>query len=392
MLAARPVSLSFAETHGGPWIPIASGLENTGRYAWPIDMPNAAESLFAAGGAGRGGQHRRKRDARPGHHRPVATHDSCSRRASGGRKQCAARGAVLGELSATSSAMRAKPQAVYVGVAVVLVSGWQLNCHPNKGFILHPSRPSPPAPRPSILTAWPESPSLLSTISPSRANTRRSRSAQSLATSRSCAGRRFSACGRPCLGGDDGDFSLKTFEGREALFRDVHEVLSTVAMFGGGRRLAVVEDADDFVTRYRGQLEDYVARPSRSGVLVLDLDSLPSNTRLYKSIAARRPVDRLRAPRRHGLTKWLGDWAKQHHDVRTSPGGRRDAGRTDRAGTRAARPGIGQAGAGGRRGAEDHARTGPAVRWAAGGPKPLGTCSTPLWTATSARPCCNSIA
>ncbi len=37
MLAARPVSLSFAETRGGPWIPIAGGLDNTGRYAWPID-------------------------------------------------------------------------------------------------------------------------------------------------------------------------------------------------------------------------------------------------------------------------------------------------------------------------------------------------------------------
>ena len=37
MLAARPVSLSFSLTHGGPWLPIASGLENTGRYAWPID-------------------------------------------------------------------------------------------------------------------------------------------------------------------------------------------------------------------------------------------------------------------------------------------------------------------------------------------------------------------
>ena len=88
------------------------------------------------------------------------------------------------------------------------------------------------------------------------------------------------------LGGDDADFSLTTFEGRGTLFRDVHEVLSTVAMFGGGQRLAVVENADDFVTRYRPQLEDYVAKPSRSGVLVLDLDSLPSNTRLYKSIAA----------------------------------------------------------------------------------------------------------
>ena len=85
------------------------------------------------------------------------------------------------------------------------------------------------------------------------------------------------------LGGDDGDFSLKTFEGRNTPFRDVHEELSTLAMFGGGKRLVVVEDADEFVTRYRPQLEDYVARPSRSsGVLVLDLDSLPSNTRLLQ--------------------------------------------------------------------------------------------------------------
>jgi hypothetical protein len=37
MLAARPVSLLFSENRGGPWLPIAAGLENTGRYAWPMD-------------------------------------------------------------------------------------------------------------------------------------------------------------------------------------------------------------------------------------------------------------------------------------------------------------------------------------------------------------------
>jgi hypothetical protein len=37
MLAARPISLSYAQSHAGPWITIASGLENTGRYAWPVD-------------------------------------------------------------------------------------------------------------------------------------------------------------------------------------------------------------------------------------------------------------------------------------------------------------------------------------------------------------------
>lgn len=37
MLAARPVSLLFSESPGGPWTTIAAGLENTGRYTWAID-------------------------------------------------------------------------------------------------------------------------------------------------------------------------------------------------------------------------------------------------------------------------------------------------------------------------------------------------------------------
>jgi len=36
-LAQRPVSLLFSPTPGGPWNVIAAGLENTGRYAWPVD-------------------------------------------------------------------------------------------------------------------------------------------------------------------------------------------------------------------------------------------------------------------------------------------------------------------------------------------------------------------
>jgi DNA polymerase III subunit delta len=116
------------------------------------------------------------------------------------------------------------------------------------------------------------------------------------------------------LGGDEGDFSLTSFEGRDTLLRDVLDVLSTVAMFGG-KRLAVVEDADDFVTSYRTQLEDYVARPARGGVLVLDLDSLPSNTRLYKSIAEDGLLIDCKAPAPARLCKWLVEWAKQHHSV-----------------------------------------------------------------------------
>ena len=102
------------------------------------------------------------------------------------------------------------------------------------------------------------------------------------------------------LGGDEGDFSLRTFAGRGTLLRDVLEELATVAMFGGSR-LVVVEEADDFVARYREELEDYVAAP-RAGAACWCWSSnrwraTRGSTRrwpprVWRSIAARR--------RRHG--------------------------------------------------------------------------------------------
>jgi DNA polymerase-3 subunit delta len=115
------------------------------------------------------------------------------------------------------------------------------------------------------------------------------------------------------LGGDEGDFSFTAVDGAKALWRDVYEDLSTVAMFGGGSRLVLVEDADDFVSRYRTELEEYVAKPSRSGVLTLNLASFPSNTRLYKSVVAEGfPVD-CSSPTAAKLCKWLIGWAQKTH-------------------------------------------------------------------------------
>jgi hypothetical protein len=37
LLDVRPISLRFAEAAGGPWTPIASGLENSGSYTWRLD-------------------------------------------------------------------------------------------------------------------------------------------------------------------------------------------------------------------------------------------------------------------------------------------------------------------------------------------------------------------
>jgi len=115
------------------------------------------------------------------------------------------------------------------------------------------------------------------------------------------------------LGGEEGDFSFTAVEGRKAEWRDVHEDLSTVAMFGGGRRLVLVEEADDFVSRYRGELEDYTAKPSRAGVLALDLTTFPATTRLYKSVVAEGLAIDCSTPAPAKLCKWLVEWAKNFH-------------------------------------------------------------------------------
>ena len=81
-----------------------------------------------------------------------------------------------------------------------------------------------------------------------------------------------------------GDEALEeTLEGDRSEWRDVVDEVSTLCLFGGkSRRLVLVQDAADFVTKYRSQLEAYVEHPRATGVLVLDVDTWPATTRLYK--------------------------------------------------------------------------------------------------------------
>jgi DNA polymerase-3 subunit delta len=115
------------------------------------------------------------------------------------------------------------------------------------------------------------------------------------------------------LGQDDGKFSLTEFVGDDALAPEVFDCLSTVALFGAGRRLVIVREADNFVSRHRAILEAYVARPKPSGVLVLEVASWPSNTKLAKSVAADGLTVECKTPTGQQITKWLvARSAKQH--------------------------------------------------------------------------------
>jgi DNA polymerase-3 subunit delta len=119
---------------------------------------------------------------------------------------------------------------------------------------------------------------------------------------------------RAVLGDEDGTFSFVTFDGDDALWRDVRDELATRAMFGG-KRLVAVEDADEFVTNNRPQLEDYVARPLSTGVLLLEVSSFPATTRLHKAVAAAGLAIDCAAPVGKPLLGWLARWAKQQHGI-----------------------------------------------------------------------------
>jgi DNA polymerase-3 subunit delta len=106
-------------------------------------------------------------------------------------------------------------------------------------------------------------------------------------------------------------------EGERTELADVLDELRSFAMFGSGK-VVVVRDADAFITRFREQLEKYLEHPSPSGTLVLRLNSLPKNQRIYKIIDKVGQVETCDPPKAGDLPKWIMDRAKSAHQATVS--------------------------------------------------------------------------
>ncbi|TWT75056.1 DNA polymerase III subunit delta [Allorhodopirellula solitaria] len=82
----------------------------------------------------------------------------------------------------------------------------------------------------------------------------------------------------------DGDWTQ--FDGDATRWSDLRDDLATASLFdfdAGDKRTVAVRSADKFVSNHRNELEKYVAAPGDSTRFVIELDSLASNTRLYKA-------------------------------------------------------------------------------------------------------------
>src|SRR5436190_20064706 len=127
--------------------------------------------------------------------------------------------------------------------------------------------------------------------------------------------------------GDDADVPVATYDCADRMpdWRDVADELATASLFGGGKpRLVILEWADGFVSANRQRLEDYAAKPRASGVLVLDVDEWPSNTRLYKALDQSGLQIDCRPPQKKGKSKdvdeaaiarWIVAWGKSQHGL-----------------------------------------------------------------------------
>jgi DNA polymerase-3 subunit delta len=112
--------------------------------------------------------------------------------------------------------------------------------------------------------------------------------------------------------GDDADQgAASSYAGDKAEFAEVMDELTTAPFFAP-RRVVVVENADPFVTRFRGLLEKKVAALPATGLLVLDVKTWPANTRLAKLVDNAATLV-CKAPPPYKMAPWCSAWSASRH-------------------------------------------------------------------------------
>lgn len=117
---------------------------------------------------------------------------------------------------------------------------------------------------------------------------------------------------RRVLGGDDPDLGLTRLAGRETDWKTVADELATVSMWGE-RRLIVVDEADEFVTKHRGALEKSLEKPAKKSVLLLVVKSFPANTKLAKAVAKVGLPLECAELKGVALERWLAETASERY-------------------------------------------------------------------------------
>ncbi len=106
---------------------------------------------------------------------------------------------------------------------------------------------------------------------------------------------------------------LTRFAGKDSEFRTVRDEVQTVSMFTPSK-LVVVENADEFVSANRPQLETFVDKPVGKSKLVLEVKKWPGNTKLAKKVAKVGLAVECSELTGGRLSSWLVKQAKEEYE------------------------------------------------------------------------------
>ena len=120
--------------------------------------------------------------------------------------------------------------------------------------------------------------------------------------------------------------SVESHYGEDVAWVDVHDRLATRSLFDdAGHRTVVVKSADKFVSKYRDSLEKWATAASPDSTLILHLDTLASNTRLYKLIGQQGAILLCQPPTLksfgnppddRAVARWVTSWGTRRHGLR----------------------------------------------------------------------------
>ncbi len=117
------------------------------------------------------------------------------------------------------------------------------------------------------------------------------------------------------LGGSADDMAVTRFPGESTGLAKVLDEVRTLP-FLAKCRVAIVENADPFVTAHRKELEAFAQRPGSTGVLVLVVKLWPSSTNLAKLVEKIGMSVDCKAPSERELPKWLVNFAKDQFEIK----------------------------------------------------------------------------
>ncbi len=120
-----------------------------------------------------------------------------------------------------------------------------------------------------------------------------------------------------CPAEEDRSWAWREFSGDELPDpRDVLDEAATAPLFATATRVAVVRQADSFVSASRDLLERSADRPrGNRGLVILEVKSFPGSTRLAKAVARHGLLIEVGVPARFNLSSWLRKWTKHTHQA-----------------------------------------------------------------------------